>query len=113
MQTANMHATATSVADGSDFVASLSNTACLLPSSVLTETLNQAKKERTATGKANAYGVLLEAFHRIILPPFFAECGGNLSEVSRLLGIHRETIRRYVWLAEIDISNTTAAGGAK
>ena len=75
---------------------------CLIPT---------AKTERATNGKANAYAVLLEQFHRAILPAFFIECGGNLSEISRLLGIHRETVRTYAALADIDMSGA-AVGGA-
>jgi DNA-binding protein Fis len=81
-----------------------------LPVSLL-EVISQAKQERATTGKANAYGVLLEVFHKAILPPFFIECGGNLSEIARLLGIHRESVRKYATLAGIDTSGAAAVGG--
>ena len=110
MQTANTHATATPVAGDKGLTATQS-TRCLLPASTLLEALTQAKQERAATGKANAYGVLLEAFHRAILPAFFIETEGNLSEVSRLLGIHRESVRKYAAQANINTSSAAAAGG--
>ena len=82
---------------------------CLIPTSTLLDALIQAKQERATNGKANAYAVLLEQFHKAILPAFFAECGGNLSEISRLLGIHRETVRLYAALADV---NAASVGGA-
>lgn len=111
MQTANTHATATPVAGDKGLTATQS-TRCLLPASALLEAITQAKQERAATGKANAYGQLLEAFHRAILPAFFIECGGNLSEIARLLGIHRESVRKYAAQANIDTSGAAAVGGA-
>ena len=110
MQTANTHATATPVA-GDKGLTATPGTRCLLPASALLEALTQAKTERAATGKANAYTRLLDQFHRAILPAFFIECGGNLSEISRLLGIHRESVRKYAAQASIDMSGA-AVGGA-
>ncbi len=112
MQTANTHATATPVA-GDKGLTATPGTQCLkgLTTSTLLEAITQAKQERAATGKGNAYGVLLEAFHRAILPAFFIECEGNLSEVSRLLGIHRESVRKYAAQANINTSSAAAAGG--
>lgn len=98
MKTAKNHAIGTHVPAGKGFT----TTPCLMPSGVLLDALTQAKTERATNGKANAYGVLLETFHRAILPAFFVECGGNLSEVSRLLGLHRGTVKEYATLANID-----------
>ena len=84
---------------------------CLLPASILLDTITQAKAERAQRGKANAYGVLLDHFHKAILPAFFAECGGNLSEIARLTGLHRESVRKYVTLAQID-TQAAINGGA-
>ena len=84
---------------------------CLLPTSVLLDTIIQAKAERAQRGKANAYGVLLDHFHRAILPAFYTECGGNLSEIARLTGLHRESVRKYVTLAQID-THAAINGGA-
>lgn len=113
MQTANTYATATPVA-GDKGLTATPGTQCLkgLTTSTLLEAITQAKQERAATGKANAYSQLLEAFHRAILPAFFIECGGNLSEIARLLGIHRESVRKYATLAEIDTSGAAVVGGA-
>ena len=86
-------------------------TTCLLPSSLLLDTLIQAKAERAQRGKANAYGVLLDYFHKAILPAFYAECGGNLSEIARLTGLHRESVKKYVTLAQID-TQAAINGGA-
>lgn len=86
---------------------------CLLPTSTLLEALTQAKAQRATTGKATAYGALLEHFHRAILPAFFVECRGNLSEVSRLLGVHRETVKLYATLANIDTTGATSQGGVE
>ena len=69
---------------------------CLISSHVLLEVLNHAQLERIANGKADAYIHLLARFHQAILPPFLFACQGNLSEASRLLGIHRETVRAYI-----------------
>ena len=84
---------------------------CLLPASILLDTIIQAKAERAQRGKANAYGVLLDHFHKAILPAFYAECGGNLSEIARLTGLHRESVRKYVTLAQID-TQAAINGGA-
>ena len=84
---------------------------CLLPASILLDTITQAKAERAQRGKANAYGVLLDHFHKAILPAFYAECGGNLSEIARLTGLHRESVRKYVTLAQID-TQAAINGGA-
>ena len=84
---------------------------CLLPASILLDTITQAKAERATHGKANAYGVLLDHFHKAILPAFYAECGGNLSEIARLTGLHRESVRKYVTLAQID-TQAAINGGA-
>lgn len=84
---------------------------CLLPTSILLDTIIQAKAERATHGKANAYGILLDHFHKAILPAFYAECGGNLSEIARLTGLHRESVRKYVTLAQID-THAAINGGA-
>ena len=110
MKTANTPALVAS-ATGDKGLTATPSTRCLLPASALLEAITQAKTERATNGKANAYAVLLEQFHRAILPAFFIECGGNLSEISRLLGIHRETVRTYAALADIDMSGA-AVGGA-
>lgn len=87
-------------------------TRCLFTSDQLFSIIHEAKQERASTGKGNAYGVLLEAFHRAILPAFFIETEGNLSEISRLLGIHRESVRKYAANADINTSGAAAVGGA-
>lgn len=111
MQTANTHATATPVAGDKGLTATQS-TRCLLPASALLEAITQAKQERAATGKANAYGQLLEAFHRAILPAFIVECKGNLSEIALHLGIHRSTVSTYCKKADINMSGKSSQGGA-
>lgn len=68
---------------------------CLLCSSVLLKAITQAKQDRHTKGKANAYGQLLAAFHRAVLPAFLIETRGNISEASRLLGLNRETVTKY------------------
>lgn len=68
---------------------------CLTLPVSLPEVITQAKTDRATNGKANAYSVLLDAFHRAILPVFLIECRGNQSEVARLLGLHRETVKLY------------------
>lgn len=68
---------------------------CLLCSSVLLKAITQAKKDRHTQGKANAYGQLLAAFHRAVLPAFLMETRGNISEASRLLGLNRATVTKY------------------
>ncbi|EIJ33367.1 helix-turn-helix domain-containing protein [Thiothrix nivea] len=85
---------------------------CLLHSSTLLEILTKAKQERATNGKGNAYAELQEAFHREVLPAFFIETQGNLSEVARLLGIHRHTISGYCKQADIDMTGATGKVGA-
>ena len=83
--------------------APVSNTRCLFTSDQLFKIMREEKANREATGKGNAYAVLLEQFHKAILPAFLFECGGNLSEIARLLGIHRETVRLYAALADVSL----------
>ncbi|MEB4590781.1 hypothetical protein VSS37_07305 [Candidatus Thiothrix sp. Deng01] len=112
MQTANMHAQV-APATGDKGLTATPSTRCLLPASTLLDAIVQAKQTRATTGKGNAYAELLEAFHKAILPAFFIECGGNLSEISRLLGIHRESVRKYATLAELDTTGTAGKAGAE
>ena len=84
----------------------------LIPSALLQDTIQHAKQQRATTGKANAYAELLNHFHRAILPAFFVECDGNLSEIARLLGIHRESVRKYAALADLTCT-TDCNGGAQ
>ncbi len=81
-------------------------TPCLLPFQTYTAALEQAKLDKAKKGRGRAYVQLLNAFHQAILPLFFAEAQGNLSEVSRLMGIHRETIG--VWCKNQNIRTTPA-----
>lgn len=76
---------------------------CLLPFQTFLDALHQAHTDKANKGKGQAYAQLLNAFHRAILPLFFAEAKGNLSEVSRLMGIHRETIT--VWCKQLDLNS--------
>ncbi len=102
---------ATPVASSQVCNPSVAQEQAFIPTSTILDALIQAKQERATNGKANAYAVLLEQFHRAILPAFFIECGGNLSEISRLLGIHRETVRLYAALADVK-QNAASVGGA-
>ena len=77
-------------------------TPCLLPFKTFTDALQQAHTDKATKGKGQAYHQLLNAFHQAILPLFFAEAQGNLSEVSRLMGIHRETIT--VWCKQLGLN---------
>lgn len=81
-------------------------TLCILSDDALHQTIHQAKTDLKHKGRGNAYARLLKQFHAMILPAFIAETGGNLSEMSRLLGIHRETVRDYV-------SRLESVGGAQ
>lgn len=78
-------------------------TPCLLPFQTFLDALHQAHTDKANKGKGQAYAQLLNAFHQAILPLFFAEAKGNLSEVSRLMGIHRETIT--VWCKQLDLNS--------
>ncbi len=78
-------------------------TPCLLPFQTFTDALQQAHTDKATKGKGQAYHQLLNAFHQAILPLFFAEAQGNLSEVSRLMGIHRETIT--VWCKQLGLKS--------
>ncbi|TXH71979.1 MAG: hypothetical protein E6Q83_00250 [Thiothrix sp.] len=80
-------------------------TPCLLPFQTYIAALEQAQADKARKGKGQAYAQLLNAFHQAILPLFFAEAQGNLSEVSRLMGIHRETIS--IWCKQLGL-NTRA-----
>ena len=111
MQTAKTLGTATPVATAKGLSPISDSTRCLLHSDVLLNTIIRAKQKRQQDDRANAYAELLEHFHKAILPAFFIECQGNLSETSRLLGIHRETVKTYATLAEIDMSGAGRAGG--
>lgn len=84
---------------------------CLLHSSTLLEIITQAKQERAINGKGDAYAKIMEHVHRVTIPAFFIETQGNLSEVARLLGIHRETIRTYCQNADIDMTGAAGQGG--
>ena len=78
-------------------------TACLIPLQTYRDALQQAQADKATKGKGQAYAQLLNAFHQAILPLFFAEAKGNLSEVSRLMGIHRETIT--VWCKPLGLNS--------
>lgn len=111
MQNATAHSTATPVATAKGLSPTSNSTRCLLHSDILLNTIVRAKQKRQQDDRANAYAELLEHFHQAILPAFFTECQGNISEVARLLGIHRETVRTYATLAEIDMSGAGRVGG--
>ena len=112
MQNANAHSTATSVVNSLGFPSNSNTTRSLLDSDILLSAIVRAKQKRQRDGRANAYTELLAHFHKIILSAFFIECEGNLSEASRLLGIHRETVKTYAVLAEVDMTGTGRVGGA-
>lgn len=76
---------------------------CLLTFQTFTDALQQAHTDKATKGKGQAYHQLLNAFHQAILPLFFAEAQGNLSEVARLMGIHRETIT--VWCKQLGLNS--------
>ncbi len=75
---------------------------CLLSLQHALDAIQQAHTDKATKGKGQAYHQLLNAFHQAILPLFFAEAQGNLSEVSRLMGIHRETIT--VWCKQLGLN---------
>ena len=98
MKNANNHGTATPVA-ANQGASSIQCNHCLIPSCVVSDTLNQAQ-EIAATGgkhgKADAYAELLKHFHAATLPAFIEATNGNISQLTRLLGIHRSSVSKYV-----------------
>ena len=110
MQNATAHSTATPVATAKGLSPTSDSKRCPFPDDLLLNTIVRAKHKRQQDDRANAYAELLEHFHKAILPAFFIETNGNISEVSRLLGIHRETVRTYATLADVDMSGTSAGG---
>ena len=108
MYNATNHSTATPVVSAKGLSPTSNSTRCILPSDVLLNALVTAKRKRQQDDRANAYAELLTHFHKAIFPAFFTEAKGNLSEVSRLLGLHRETVKTYAVLAEIDMTGTVA-----
>ncbi len=104
MHNATTHATGAPAPAGKGLSPTSRSTRCILSSDLLLNVLVRAKQKRQQDGRANAYAELLEQFHKAILPAFFIETQGNLSEVSRLLGLHRETVKVYATLAEIDMT---------
>ena len=76
---------------------------CLLSLQHALDAIQQAHTDKSTKGKGQAYHRLLNAFHQAILPLFFAEAKGNLSEVSRLMGIHRETIT--IWCKQLGLNS--------
>ena len=106
MQYATNHSTATRVASAKGLSPVSHSTRCILPADVLLNALVRAKKKRAQDDRANAYAELLNHFHKAILPAFFTEAEGNVSEVSRLLGLHRETVKTYATLADIDMTGS-------
>ncbi|MCB1621623.1 MAG: hypothetical protein KDI44_12905 [Thiothrix sp.] len=85
------------------------NQRCLLPASLLLDSLIKAKTDQRQTGRGQAYADLLRDFHRAILPAFMAESGGSLSAASRLLGINRSTLKAYLNRAGLSIGKGGAA----
>ncbi|HPY40713.1 MAG TPA: hypothetical protein PLM98_09355 [Thiolinea sp.] len=78
-------------------------TTCLIPFQTYLDALQQAQADKATKGKGQAYAQILNALHQAILPLLFAEAKGNLSEVSRLMGIHRETIT--VWCKQLGLNS--------
>lgn len=107
MQTAIIDSTVASVTGANSFRSPINTKPCLLPFSVLQDSMAYAKQQHSRHGRGSAYSRLLNQFHKAILPVFVAETKGNLSEMSRLLGIHRETVKNYAHLADVDIFNST------
>ena len=108
MQNATAHSTATPVATAKGLSPTPNSTRCILPSDLLLDTLVRAKHKRQQDDRANAYAELLTQFHKAIFPAFFTETNGNLSEVARLLGLHRETVKTYATLADVDMRGAAA-----
>lgn len=104
MQNATNHSTAAPVARAKGLTPTSHSARCILPSDVLLNALVRAKQKRQQDDRANAYAELLEHFHRAILPAFFTETEGNISEVSRLLGLHRETVKTYASNANVNMT---------
>lgn len=107
MNNANTNGTATPVAATPGTSSDQCND-CLLPSSVLSDAIQHAKQEAASRGKfgtSDAYAKLLKHFHAAILPAFIAETGGNMSEMARLLGLCRSSVRLYahdIGLTDLD-----------
>ena len=112
MQNATTHSTATPVVIAKGLSPVSNSTCCILPSDVLLNAIVTAKHKRQQDDRANAYAELLKYFHKAIFSAFFTETNGNLSEVSRLTGLHRETVKTYAVLAEVDMTGTGRVGGA-
>ena len=97
MKNANTHGTATPVAATPGASPTQCNH-CLIPSCVVSGTLNQAQEIAANGGKhgsANAYAELLRHFHAATLPTFIEATNGNISLIARLLGIHRSSVVKY------------------
>ena len=83
---------------------------CLLDSQAIINAIRTARSDHATKGRGNAYAHLLELFHQAIFPAFFVEAKGNLSEVSRLTGVNRETIRIWCRNHNIDMSGASVGG---
>ena len=107
MKNANTHGTTTPVVATPGASSDQCND-CLLPSSVLSDAIQHAQYQAVSRGKfgtSDAYAKLLKHFHAAILPAFIVETGGNMSEMARLLGVHRSSVRLYahdVGLTDLD-----------
>lgn len=114
MQNANAQTTTTPVVNGiKGFTcptSTQSNGRCLIHSNTLLDTLLRAKAKDRKEERGNGYHELLREFHRTILPAFVLEAG-SISKASNLLGLHRETLTRYIDHAGIDMNKR--AGGVQ
>ncbi|MEZ5477190.1 MAG: hypothetical protein R3E95_06800 [Thiolinea sp.] len=112
MQTAMTHATGTPVPMAKGFTCPTSTPSagrCLLHSQTLLNALLKAKAKQRRAERGAAYHELLQEFHRLILPAFLLEAG-SITKASDLLGLHRETLSRYIDLAGVDMTGTGQGG---
>ncbi len=110
MQCTQPHAIGAPAPMDKGFTPTPTGTTCLLSTAELFAAIKQAKHDKAHDGRGHAYADLLTLFHAAILPAFFVETQGNLSEVARLLGIHRSTIKEYCLLANVDMSGASVGG---
>ena len=110
MFNAKKHGIATSVEAISGASPSQCNS-CLLPSNILTDVIDQAKKDAAKGGKfgtGSGYSQLLKHFHLAIFPLLINETEGNTSRISRLLGLDRKSVVKYA--QSVDLYHLMGAG---